>query len=299
MTQQKWNSLIVIETIKELHAAGHPLNSNYAQVRQMRLYVAATRYYGSWGSAVEAAGFDYTVIRKKEQKPVTVAMVVKEIRERVTAGQHVGGGIVSKEDLRLYSRAKRLFPGENYWKKALSAAGVNYNNLPDPKLIWSRKKILKTIRNRYKENLPLYANHLANNGLAGLVGAGKRIFGSWRAAIVAAGLNYDNVRAMKLNYWTPELVVEEIKGYVDAGNRLSLKSTQQDRADLVGAAIKYFGSWDRAVTSAGFNYQEHCRVRSTKFWLNQMSQSSYENLVSQSRVRLMKTRKPQKRKGTR
>ncbi len=295
----QWSRESVIEEIVALHQSGRPLNSNYAQTKQRNLYVASVRYFGSWGDAVDAAGFDYNQERKQSQRACTEERVVADIKERVADGKHVGGGIVSKEDRGLYSAARRAFPGEKYWEKALRAAGIDPNQLPDPKEIWTRDVVLKTIRDRNRNGEPLYFYFLNQNGLAGLTGAGKRIFGSWREAVEAAGLVYEEVRAVRHNYWTESTVIDEIQAYAAMGNKLSLKSTQQERADLIGGAIKCFGSWDRAVTAAGFNYQEHCKVRSTKFWLNQLRSEAYQELMRQGRTRRVKTTRVTKRRGTR
>tara|TARA_Y100000591_G_C21393551_1_gene479359 strand:- start:202 stop:498 length:297 start_codon:yes stop_codon:yes gene_type:complete len=74
-----------------------------------------------------------------------------------------------------------------------------------------------------------------------------------------------------MNYWTPDRVIEEIKRLAESGVRLSLKNTQRKRADLIGAAIKHFESWDRAVEAAGLRYREHCLRWSSKAWLNKLT----------------------------
>ena len=159
--------------------------------------------------------------------------------------------------------------------------------------------MLETIKERARKEEPLYSFYLMKNGLGGLTAAGRRIFGSWKEAVEAAGLNYESVRAVRHNYWTESTVIDGIKDYAAIGNKLSLKSTQKERADLIGGAIKCFGSWDRAVTAAGFDYREHCKVRSTKFWLNQLRLEAYQEIMRQRRIRRVKTTRVTKRRGTR
>ena len=295
-----WSPQKVIEEIKKLDDADLPLNSNYAQTQNRRLYGAAMNYYGSWKCAVEAAGFDYSLVKIRDLKPVTVQRVVDEIKTRIALKKSINGGVVSHEDRGLYARAQRFFPGKDSWRRALMAAGVNPEELIDPKIIWTKEVVLQTIKDRFEKGESLYGLYLNQNNLSGLYGAGIRIFGSWGAAIEAAGLSYQNVRANRHNYWTPETVISEIKAYETSGNVLSLKSTQSERADLLAAAILHFGTWGLAVEAAGFSYQEHCKVRSTKFWLSKLDNSDYKVLMAENLTRAVKTRNAggkKKRKG--
>ena len=290
----------VIEEITSLHRLNQPLNSNHTQKHNQALYQASLRYFGSWGEAVKAAGFNYNQERKKKPYlPRSKECVITEIKSRLAIGKNLGGGFVFTEDRGLYSAAKKAFPGNKSWEKALQAAGINLEKLPDPREVWTREIVLKTIQEYERKGKPLNSYFLNQNGLGGLTGAGKRIFGSWKAAIEAAGLVYEKIQAVRHNYWTELTVVREIQTYAAMGKKLSLKSTQKERADLIGGAIKCFGSWDRAVTAAGFNYKEHCKVRSTKFWLNQLRPEAYKELIRQNLTRRVKTNSVTKRKGTR
>lgn len=62
-----WNRSKVTETIREMAAAGKPVSSQKAQQDHKSLYMAAIRYYRSWGKAVMAAGIDYSTIREPQK----------------------------------------------------------------------------------------------------------------------------------------------------------------------------------------------------------------------------------------
>ena len=122
----QWSHKRVIEEITTLSQSGQSLNSNHVQTKQRKLYVASLRYFGSWGEAVEAAGFDYSQERKrKPYRPQTKARVVADIKVRVATGKHIGGGVVSKEDRALYTAARQAFLGTKSWEKALRASGID------------------------------------------------------------------------------------------------------------------------------------------------------------------------------
>ena len=74
--REVWSAQRVIETIKELHRRGIELShmklrkAGYGKLTSMGCY-----YFPNWGRAIEAAGFDYSLIRKKPR-------IFEKIRER-------------------------------------------------------------------------------------------------------------------------------------------------------------------------------------------------------------------------
>ena len=72
-----WNRSKVTETIREMAEAGRPISSQKAQRNHKSLYMAAIRYYKSWGKAVMAAGIDYSTIRERR------SMSVMEIKAEI------------------------------------------------------------------------------------------------------------------------------------------------------------------------------------------------------------------------
>jgi len=97
-------------------------------------------------------------------------------------------------------------------------------------------------------------SHIAKEQVA-LLRAATRYFGSWRAAIEFAGLDYDDIRRYKS--WSRDRIVERIHELHEKGEDLSWRhvSTQVD-PQLAAAATKHkhFGSWRSAVTAAGLDY---------------------------------------------
>jgi len=159
-----------LDEIRRRAAAGQPLNSGAN--RGDWLYAAAARFFGSWGAAVAAAGFDYD---EHKQVDLSAGEVLRRIRALVAEhGQKVHAG-----DHPLVSAgARRHFGG---WKAAFEAAGCG----PPETLTWTREAVVAAIR----EDL---ANGLRVNSVAmvrrngKLYVAGRRRFGSWAAALVAA-----------------------------------------------------------------------------------------------------------------
>ena len=106
----------VIDELKRRAAEGRPLNSGAN--RGDWLYAAAVLRFGSWGAAVEAAGFDYAAIKIR---PMTEEEVVAQIRALSVPGDQLG----ARDQPKLATSALRIFGS---WNDAIVAAGCE---IPD------------------------------------------------------------------------------------------------------------------------------------------------------------------------
>jgi hypothetical protein len=172
---KKWSRQRVIEAIQELHVSGTP--SRAADWRQNRpLALAAVRYCGSWDDALVAAG-----LLKESEKPVpkpewTKESVIRAIQNRHRHGLPMTG--VYHTDGSLFYAATRHFGG---WRNAMLAAGI----APKSERHWTKADVLRLIRKRQRQGLPLTKAWIDDHGL--YYGARKH-FGSWRQAVAAAAL---------------------------------------------------------------------------------------------------------------
>jgi hypothetical protein len=126
---------------------------------------------------------------------------------------------------------------------------------------WSKQSIGSEILRMFNTGEDLNYASIAQNHVA-LLRAATRYFGSWRAAVEYAGLNYEDIRKYKM--WSRERILERIRDLHAAGADLSWRhvSTQVD-PQLAAAATKrkHFGSWRNAIQSAGFRYSDIRRYR--------------------------------------
>jgi hypothetical protein len=131
---------------------------------------------------------------------------------------------------------------------------------------WSKDEIALEILRLYSTNQPLSYGEMQKNNLR-LLRAANRYFGSWRAAIEFAGLDYNKIRRYQV--WTRERIVEQILKYYQEGRDLSWRhvSTTLD-PPLAAAAIRAnrFGSWQKALEAAGLDYEE---IRRHRAWEDQ------------------------------
>jgi ASC-1-like (ASCH) protein len=128
---------------------------------------------------------------------------------------------------------------------------------------WDAHEIVREILRRYQAQQDLSHSGMSEDNPA-LLRAGERYFGSWRAAIECAGLNYEEIRRYKV--WTKDRIIERIRELHQKGEDLSWGhiSLRLDPA-LAASAVKrnHFGSWQEALEEAGLDYE---RIRRYQDW---------------------------------
>lgn len=81
----------------------------------------------------------------------------------------------------------------------------------------------------------------------------RKVFGSWRKALEASGIDYEEAR--NRNKWSKEKVLKEIKHLYRNGHSLRPKDLRREGlVKLVSAATYHFGSWREAVEECGVCY---------------------------------------------
>lgn len=156
--------------IRRRAAAGKSLRSGAN--RGDWLYAAAVRFFGSWGAAIEQAGFNYG---DEKQVGLSANEVLDRIRKlAVTDGKALRAG----EHPIVAAGARRHFGG---WKAAFEAAGCA---APET-LTWTKEAVIAAIRDDVAKGLPVNSARIMRRN-ANLYVAGRRRFGSWAAALSAA-----------------------------------------------------------------------------------------------------------------
>ncbi|MCX6986076.1 MAG: hypothetical protein NT118_15200 [Lentisphaerae bacterium] len=117
---------------------------------------------------------------------------------------------------------------------------------------WDDQSIIDHIMSKYGKK-PLNSSYYATNYSA-VYAAAERIFGSWKYAIEACGLDYNTIRKYKI--WSKEIIIRKIKTTCKTGQPLSSNYTQKNNRPLYMAALKRYKNWGAAVTAAGFDYKK-------------------------------------------
>jgi hypothetical protein len=120
---------------------------------------------------------------------------------------------------------------------------------------WNKENVLAGLRDFYGHPGP--ANRVLERDNPPLIGGARRVFGSLKAAMAAAGLPYP-----PHPHPDRETIVAELRRIHAEGKDLSLAAAQNRKnGSLLGPALHRFGSWRRAIEAAGIDYAAVSRVR--------------------------------------
>jgi hypothetical protein len=182
--RRRWSKRAVIEALQSRQQMGASISQTWKE--DPILFAAAKRYFGSWRAALLAAGL------RSSRQSWSKQRILETIQDRHARGE-------SLKDLRsdnaLSSAAQIYFGGLN---NALRAVGI------DPQALrrWSRQSVIAEIRARHDQGLPLLTTC---REIHALTSAAIRLFGGWREALIAAGVEPNQRR------WSEVRVVEEIQ----------------------------------------------------------------------------------------
>jgi superfamily I DNA/RNA helicase len=181
---------------------------------------------------------------KRPYKRWSKEEVLRIIKELGAKGEQLNSGHIARTQPAL-AYAGRKYLGS--WEDAIKAAGLDYTKIRR-KSFWSKKKIAERILELKKAGEPLHVS-AAEVKYGGLVGAATVYYGSWRAAIKGAGLDYTKIKRQK--EWSKNEIVSEIKRMKREGLPLSTTIPVREKyRTLHAASVRYFGSWAAAMKAA-------------------------------------------------
>lgn len=119
--------------------------------------------------------------------------------------------------------------------------------------IWSRHYVVDWIIRLHEEGHDVNYQNLIDIG-SSLGNAGRELFGSWDAALQAAGLNPDNERAIPpFLHWTREAIIDGLNAFALAKKKDHLLQMPDD---LRSAIARTFGTPKAACKAAGLRVDE-------------------------------------------
>lgn len=159
--------------------------------------------------------------------------VVEALRARQKLGQRPQKAYLT--DPCLYYAAQTHFGS---WQQALAAVGI----FVKPQRRWSKQRVLDAIRQRYRGEKPARTGRRDT----GLVGAARKHFGTWSAAVEAAGMP-----PVSRRQWTKQRVIDALRARQREGQ--SLINISKRDASLYLAGKYHFGTWANALAAAGIS----------------------------------------------
>jgi hypothetical protein len=130
---------------------------------------------------------------------------------------------------------------------------------------WTRDNIVAMIRHLHSQNVDLSPTGIRRtHGALFSSARSPSHFGSWREAIRAAGLDYGQIKRGE-QVWSRERIVRAIRKAHEDGEDLLSAEFKRRSKQLYSAACarRYYGSWRRAIESAGLDYDQ---IRGSHFW---------------------------------
>jgi tRNA A37 N6-isopentenylltransferase MiaA len=256
MSRRKWTREKIIETINDLHGNGHSLSTRrMAELGYSGMVTTAykSEFFGSWRDAIRAAGLDPKEVCKRKRK-WTRERILREIQRLHREDEDLSHSAAKRNHQYLVVVAvdDRMFGS---WRNAIEAAGLDYEGISKHRF-WSKERIIENIQQLHGNGDDL-SHEAAKNNHGALVSAAssKRYFGSWRAAIEAADIEYADIR--KINRWTREKIIQTIRDLHTQGESVNNSNMRRmGYRGMMEAASREanFGSWAAAVGAAGLDY---------------------------------------------
>lgn len=176
--------------------------------------------------------------------------IIEEIRQLHGAGDELNYSSAEENHLNLVRAAAWHY---GTWKRAIETAGLSYDDVSKYRR-WTKERVVVGIREYHGAGGDLSWRVISAEGAPALAAAAVRVnigFGTWYAAVTAAGIDYEKVA--RYRHWTPERVVKEIQELAEKEAPLSSKLVQQNHPPLYNAAKRRFKQWDAALSASGIN----------------------------------------------
>ena len=176
--------------------------------------------------------------------PWTKSSILAAIRARAKRGE-AAYRQVAAEDVPLISAAAYHFGS---YRAAVEATGIDYAGV-SRRPRWTKQSIIAVIKRARRRHADLHWSAVRTGGgeLARAAFAAKRLFGSWKRALHAAGLDGDDLAAYYA--WDKPTILYELRGWAAEGIRGSRSILAQDPR-LHAAAIRHFGAFTTAMKLA-------------------------------------------------
>lgn len=230
----------VIRAILQMELEGASLKSRHVRVANPELYAASIRHFGFWGNALIAAGIDHEAVANR--RTWTAERVINAIHRLDRQGIALNYASVHKVHGGLPQAARKLLGS---WNDTLRAAGYDPEQIRANRRPWTRDEIIDLIRRRAAAGLPVASYNIAP--LSAEI-ASRRLFGSWKAALRAAGVPNPST---EFPIWTKVSIIEGILMRQMAGEALHCFAAAHQVPRLYDAARRLFGSWRDALREAG------------------------------------------------
>lgn len=205
-----WSRRAVISAIRARRRASLGLSASVVQREDHGLHRAARRKFGKkgWRKALRAAGVNPVGLDPRIKW--TRKCIMAEIRQRFELGLPLHQAHVRRNGYAgLFTAAYRFYGS---WQRTIAAAGITYTRVKaNRRGYWNRKRIVSEIRKLERQGvrLSMKATERSRPDLAAIA---RFYFGSWQAAVEAAGFDYlPHCQTWSTKAWLRTLTPSRVK----------------------------------------------------------------------------------------
>ena len=187
--------------------------------------------------------------------------ILKELKTLERRGADLSYNALARKRQQLLSAAAYHFGS---YRKAVEDAGIDYTAVTRrPR--WTKPRIIAMIKKARRTGKDLHWSAVTKRrdelGRAAFASLQPRLFGRWDRALHAAGLDADEISIYRT--WDCNTVAFELRARVADHLPLNSGALQRDDSGLHAAAVRHFGSYDRALRAARVDPE---RVRRRRRW---------------------------------
>ena len=239
----------IVQRIKNLHRAGMPLNLCAVRRHHPSLLqqVMTLKHFRGWRKAVEAAGLAYHEINVELLDHCVCALCGEEM-------QVLNNHLWAKHGM-TKAQYSRKFPHESTMSEKLRAEKTDaLRRSPHWEPVWSREYLVDYLIYKHDKGEDISPWTLYRREPAVHANA-KKYFGSYRAAVEAAGIDYKQIRVIDLTeQWTPDKVIDRIQKLHRKRSLTSTGDIRRRDSRLYDRCHRYFGGAIPAIEAAGIPY---------------------------------------------
>jgi hypothetical protein len=180
------------------------------------------------------------------RKHPDTAAVILELQRLHAAGRILTKHTLSSREPELWRNIRRLFPSCN---SALSAAGIEPKSPDKPfRARWPREAVIQQLKDHHARRIIVNAPTIFQIDRL-LYGAVIRRFKTFEKALKAAG--FDPVKLRPPPRWTRQSIIAETHALHEKGENLAPAQLVKNHYALLGAMLRHFGSYRKAMKAAG------------------------------------------------
>ena len=258
-----WSEPRILKELRRARRDGDSIWHGAMKRNRPTLLRAAQRYFGSYSRAAREAGIRSADLKPPPYRQWSPPRVLEELRRMHRQHEPLNPTHLRNTRPYLFRVCGRRFG--NY-RKAITAAGIEYTSvariLHRPMPADEVKGRLQTLFERGKD----LRYGAMSRCEPRLLEAARRRFGSYRAAVEAAGIAYPPLQPLR--HWNEPMVLKTLRELNRAGVDLRYARMKRGYLPLYEAARYYFGKYTNAVQQAGIDYdavvRRHLRRRASR-----------------------------------